>query len=70
MGDGRADLRHLLLVVPQGHAAEEHAAVGITGCHDPGTTPGYVEYALSHGANLCVNVDRGRFVFYYICGHV
>lgn len=35
-------------------------------CHQPGAIPGYVEYGLSHGAKLVVDVGDGRFVFFYL----
>ena len=38
-----------------------HATEGPEG----GVTDGYIHYALSHGAALKVNIDDGRFVFFY-----
>jgi len=35
-------------------------------CHLDSAVPGYVDYALSRGARLRVDVDDGRFVFYYL----
>jgi len=35
-------------------------------CHLDSAIPGYVDYALSHGASLCVDLGDGRFVFYYL----
>jgi hypothetical protein len=35
-------------------------------CHQASATPGYVDYALHHGATLKVDVDGGRFVFFYL----
>lgn len=29
-------------------------------------TPGYVDYGLSHGASLMVDIEDGRFVFFYL----
>jgi uncharacterized protein DUF5619 len=34
-------------------------------CHEASAIPGYVDYALSHGATLKVDVENGRFVFFY-----
>ena len=34
-------------------------------CHQAGAVPGYVDYGLSHGAALKVDVEGGRFVFFY-----
>lgn len=35
-------------------------------CHAPGAVPGYVDYGLNHGARLMVNIEAGRFVFFYL----
>ncbi len=35
-------------------------------CHQGGAVPGYVDYGLHHGATLKVDVDGGRFVFFYL----
>ena len=39
------------------HASECHAASAI---------PGYVDYGLYHGAKLKVDIEAGRFVFFYL----
>lgn len=35
-------------------------------CHLDSAVPGYVDYALNHGAQLKVDIANGRFVFYYL----
>ena len=35
-------------------------------CHQEGAVPGYVDYGIHHGATLVVDIDDGRFVFYYL----
>lgn len=35
-------------------------------CHQRSATPGYVDYALHRGATLKVDVEGGRFVFFYL----
>lgn len=35
-------------------------------CHQQGATPGYVDYAIHHGATLLVDIEDGRFQFYYL----
>lgn len=35
-------------------------------CHLDSAVPGYVDYGLSHGARLMVDVEDGRFVFFYL----
>ena len=34
-------------------------------CHQASAVPGYVDYALNHGASLMVDIEEGRFVFFY-----
>ncbi|HIP53652.1 MAG TPA: hypothetical protein EYH03_06555 [Chromatiales bacterium] len=35
-------------------------------CHEDSAIPGYVDYGVSHGATLKVDVENGRFVFFYL----
>lgn len=35
-------------------------------CGNEGATPGYVDYALTRGANLKVDVHHGRYIFFYL----
>jgi hypothetical protein len=35
-------------------------------CHQDSATPGYVDYGIHHGATLKVDIERGRFVFFYL----
>lgn len=35
-------------------------------CHLDSAVPGYVDYGLSHGATLMVDIEDGRFVFFYL----
>jgi hypothetical protein len=35
-------------------------------CHRASATPGYVDYGLHHGATLMVDIEAGRFVFFYM----
>jgi len=35
-------------------------------CHAAGAVPGYVDYGISHGATLMVDIEQGRFVFFYL----
>ncbi|MBI3571143.1 MAG: AF1514 family protein [Gammaproteobacteria bacterium] len=34
-------------------------------CHQDSAVPGYVDYGIHHGATLMVDVENGRFVFFY-----
>ena len=35
-------------------------------CHQASATPGYVDYGIHHGATLMVDIEGGRFVFFYL----
>ena len=35
-------------------------------CHQDSAIPGYVDYGIHHGATLKIDVERGRFVFFYL----
>jgi hypothetical protein len=35
-------------------------------CHAASAVPGYVDYGLYHGATLMVDIEDGRFVFFYL----
>lgn len=35
-------------------------------CHLDSAIPGYVDYGLSHGATLLIDIENGRFVFFYL----
>jgi hypothetical protein len=35
-------------------------------CHVNSIVPGYVDYGLYHGATLKIDIETGRFVFFYL----
>lgn len=35
-------------------------------CHADSAVPAYVDYGIHHGARLKVDVEQGRFVFFYL----
>jgi len=35
-------------------------------CHLDSAVPGYVDYGIHHGATLQVDIENGRFVFFYL----
>jgi len=39
---------------------------GASECHQASATPGYVDYAIHRGATLKVDIEQGRFVFFYL----
>lgn len=46
----------------RGFESPQHAGE----CHLGSAVPGYVDYGLYHGARLKVDVEEGRFVFFYL----
>lgn len=38
----------------------------VSECHQDSATPGYVDYGIHHGATLKVDIEQGRFVFFYL----
>lgn len=38
----------------------------VSECHRDSAVPGYVDYALNRGASLKVDIEQGRFVFFYL----
>lgn len=35
-------------------------------CHQDSAIPGYVDYGINHGAKLKIDIEQGRFVFFYL----
>ena len=35
-------------------------------CHVNSAIPGYIDYALYHGARLKIDIEKGRFIFFYL----
>ena len=35
-------------------------------CHTNSPLPGYVDYGVYHGATLKIDIENGRFVFFYL----
>jgi len=35
-------------------------------CHQSSAVPGYVDYGIHHGATLMVDIEDGRFVFFFL----
>ncbi|HKJ10377.1 MAG TPA: AF1514 family protein [Gammaproteobacteria bacterium] len=38
----------------------------VSECHADSAVPGYVDYGVNHGAALRVDIEEGRFVFFYL----
>ena len=37
----------------------------VSECHQDSAVPGYVDYAVHRGAQLLIDIESGRFVFFY-----
>ena len=37
----------------------------VSECHQASAVPGYVDYAVHRGATLMIDIESGRFVFFY-----
>ena len=35
-------------------------------CHVNSAIPGYIDYGLYHGATLKIDIEKGRFIFFYL----
>jgi hypothetical protein len=35
-------------------------------CHAHSAVPGYMDYGIYHGAKLMIDIEHGRFVFFYL----
>lgn len=42
----------------------------VSECHRDSVIPGYVDYGINHGATLKVDIEDGRFVFFYLPIHM
>ncbi len=38
----------------------------VSECHQDSAIPGYVDYGIHHGATLMLDIEDGRFVFFYL----
>ncbi len=67
LADAEADKRlaHPMLLSWYDRDRDFEAPQHMSECHQDSAVPGYVDYALSRGATLRVDVENGRFVFFY-----
>jgi len=35
-------------------------------CHQASAIPGYVDYGINHGATLLIDIESGRFLFFFL----
>ncbi len=67
LANAEADKRlaHPMLLSWYDRDRDFEAPQHVSECHQDSAVPGYVDYALSRGATLRVDVENGRFVFFY-----
>lgn len=67
LADGEAGKRfaEFLLISWYDRERDFESPAHVSECGGGGPKLGYVSYALNHGARLKVEIDSGRFVFFY-----
>lgn len=67
LANAEADRRlgHYMLLSWYDRDRDFEAPQHVSECHRAGAVPGYVDYGLNHGATLKVDIEDGRFVFFY-----
>jgi hypothetical protein len=63
--EAAARLRDYLLLSWYDRDRDFAAPQHVSECHAGSAVPGYVDYGLHHGATLKVDIEDGRFVFFY-----
>lgn len=65
-GEARARLRDPMMLSwydrDRNFESPQHASE----CHAASAVPGYVDYGVYHGASLRIDIEQGRFVFFYL----
>jgi len=64
-GEAAARLEMPMLLSWYDRDRDFEAPQHVSECHQGSATPGYVDYALNHGACLMIDIEDGRFVFFY-----
>lgn len=64
--EARSHLGEAMLLSWYDRDRDFEAPQHVTECHADSAVPGYVDYALHRGAALKVDVENGRFVFFYM----
>lgn len=64
--EAEARLGSLMLLSWYDRDRDFEAPQHVSECHQGSAIPGYVDYALNHGAKLEVSLEGGRFVFFYL----
>ena len=64
-GEAEARLEMPMLLSWYDRDRDFEAPQHVSECHQASATPGYIDYALHRGASLMIDVEEGRFVFFY-----
>lgn len=62
----RARLGEAMLLSWYDRDRDFEAPQHVSECHADSAVPGYVDYALHRGATLKIDIEDGRFVFFYL----
>ena len=63
--EAKARLHDYMLLSWYDRDRDFEAPQHVSECHQTSAVPGYVDYGIHHGATLKVDVEDGRFVFFY-----
>lgn len=64
--EARARLRDPMLLSWYDRDRDFESPQHASECHAASAVPGYVDYGLNHGAQLRIDIEQGRFVFFYL----
>jgi hypothetical protein len=64
--EARARLGEAMLLSWYDRDRDFEAPQHVSECHQDSAVPGYVDYALHRGAALKIDIEDGRFVFFYM----
>ena len=64
-GEARIRLGENMLLSWYDRDRDFEAPQHVSECHQASAVPGYVDYGVHHGATLRIDIERGRFVFFY-----
>lgn len=63
--EAQARLGECMLLSWYDHDRDFEVPQHVSECHQAGAVPGYVDYAVHRGATLMIDIENGRFVFFY-----
>jgi len=65
-GEAEARLGEAMLIAWYDRDRDFESPQHSSECHQASAVPGYVDYGLNHGATLMIDIEAGRFVFFYM----